>query len=98
LFEQRRAQRFELKLPVEVVRAGSVPVGTRGETCNLSSAGVLFSAELPVEVGEPIEYVITLPVVRNGDESVRLRCVGKVVRNERSTAAATLERYEFIHD
>ena len=51
-------------------------------------------AYLPV--GESIEYLITLPVAVDGDEIVRLRCMGKVVRNDPAASAATLERYEFL--
>ena len=75
------------------------------ETKNLSSAGVLFSSSQELEIGAPVEYVITLQPDARG-RSIRLRCVGKVVRrhggppkneSENSVAmAATLERYEFI--
>jgi hypothetical protein len=96
--EQRKSQRFELKLPLEIVRAGSLPVNTTGETKNLSSSGVLFKLDAPLPVGESIEYIITLPVTRAGGPAVRLRCMGKVVRHAESCAAATLERYEFVRD
>jgi hypothetical protein len=57
-------------------------------------------------VGDPIEYLVTLPSALSG-ASVRLRCMGKVIRSQgiqtaETTArrpfaiAATLERYEFI--
>ena len=42
--EQRKAQRFELKLPLELIRKGSQPLSEHGETRNLSSVGVLFEA------------------------------------------------------
>ena len=51
----------------------------------------------PVEVGESIEYLITLPKIPGSRVDVRLRCVGKVVRSAAASAfAATLERYEFL--
>ena len=96
--DQRRSKRYELRLPVELIRAGSRPVLLSGETRNVSSGGVLFSAEeIPVDVGQSIEYLISLPTgARIGE--VRLRCMGKVVRHDqdRQTWAATLERYEFV--
>jgi hypothetical protein len=98
LTEQRKSKRFELKLPFEITRAGSRSVNRTGETKNVSSAGVLFSLDTPLPVGESIEYIITLPVTRPGGPAVRLRCMGKVVRHEESGAAATLERYEFLRD
>lgn len=89
--EQRRNRRFNLKFPLELLRAGASVMHLNGETRNVSSGGVLFQAHEPVPVGEPIEYQITLP------QDVRLKCVGKVIRSDRDdTFAATLERYEFV--
>ncbi len=70
---------------------------TTGETRNVSSSGVLFTADQPIPVGDPIEYVITFPKAPGSRKEVRLRCVGKVLREDRELAfAATLERYEFV--
>ena len=98
MIEQRRTQRFELRLPFEILRDGT---GSRikGETMNVSSAGVLFTSDKAVGVGEPIEYVITFPKVPKARMNVRLRCVGKVVREDSASSyAASLERYEFLRD
>lgn len=98
MIEQRKHQRFELRLPFEVVRNGSRSK-VRGETMNLSSAGVLFTSESELPLGESIEYLITLPRTPGTRKDVRLRCVGKVLREDaRSAFAATLERYEFLRD
>jgi hypothetical protein len=96
VIEQRKNQRFDLKLPFEVIRAGANHKLT-GETKNVSSSGVLFTSAAPVEVGEPIEYFITFPKTPGSRADVRLRCVGKVLRGDPQSAfAATLERYEFV--
>ena len=96
--EQRKNQRFQLRLPLEIVGAGQQGQRTNGETRNMSSAGVLFTSSAPVPVGEPIEYLITIPKAPGARSEVRLRCVGKVVREDLDAAAfaATLERYEFV--
>ena len=95
--EQRKARRFDLKLPFELVRSGSAPLSQHTETKNLSSAGVLFQCEAELHIGEPVEYVITLPTSPDAGELVRLHCIGKVVRFARKAEiAATLERYEFV--
>ncbi len=95
--EQRKNQRFELKLPLELVRTGTTMKMVSGETKNVSSSGVLFTSETAVEVGEPIEYFITFPKASGSRAEVRLRCVGKVLREDaESKFAATLERYEFV--
>ncbi len=107
LVEQRRAKRFEIKLPVRILRNGVRPFAGIGETRNLSSAGVLFATDAKIEVGEPIEYVIRLSKGSDSPTPVDLHCLGKVTRLEQSTEewrngdhpfeiAATLERYEFI--
>ncbi len=96
MIEQRKNQRFDLRLPLELLR-GEAHAKTVGETRNVSSSGVLFTSGAPVEVGEPIEYLITFPKAPGSKAEVRLRCVGKVLRNDpEATFAATLERYEFI--
>ena len=91
--EQRKHQRFDLRLPFEIVAGNKA----KGETRNVSSCGVLFTSKVPVEVGSAIEYLITLPKAPGTRAEVRLRCVGKVVRTEdQSRFAATMERYEFV--
>jgi len=97
--EQRKAQRFELRLPLEVIRKGSQNLSEHGETRNMSSVGVLFEAddEADLHIGEAVEYMITLPTAPDSSDQVRLHCLGKVVRlNQTAGIAATLERYEFV--
>ena len=72
-----------------------------GLTKNISSGGVLFTAEKESDIGLSIEYVIALDA--RSDQSVSLRCIGKVLRANRSDSgepayeiAATLERHEFL--
>jgi hypothetical protein len=105
--EQRRTRRFKLELPLSITRAGAERVALSGLTKNISSCGVLFTTGQEPDLGGPIEYIITL--THDGPQPVNLRCVGKVMRAERTNTkadagpkayqiAATLERYEFIRD
>ena len=104
--EQRRTRRFKLQLPLAITRSGAERVTFAGYTKNISSSGVLFTAEREPDIGGPIEYVITLN--HDGPQSVNLRCMGKVVRSDRVSplgdetrsfqVAATLERYEFVRE
>ena len=107
MIEQRRTKRFELKLPVEIVRTGPVPMSGHGETRNVCSRGILFASDLKVNIGESLEYVIALPMGFQTRESVTLHCLGKVLRFEGDFTrpedpalpfqmAATIERYEFV--
>ena len=83
---------------MELVRVGSKRLFNTLETKNLSSGGVLF-VEPPedLEIGQPVEYYISLPVPEFVGP-VKLRCMGKIVRRDhpRAAMAATLERWEFI--
>ena len=104
--EQRGAKRFDLRLPIELLRAGALTINHRTETRDMSSTGVKFSSEAQLPVGDAIEYLITLPGSNREGAHVRIRCLGTVVRmepNQRRNSkerpfdiAATLERYEFV--
>jgi hypothetical protein len=103
VIEQRRTKRFDLELPLEIVRAGSERVSEVGTTRNISSGGVLFMTAKEMEVGGPVEYVVTLTSGNSG--VVNLRCMGKVLRLQRTDeedtrepveVAISLERYEFL--
>jgi hypothetical protein len=100
--EQRRTRRFALQLPVSITRNGTERIMQSGLTKNISSGGVLFTAEKEPDIGASIEYVIAIG--GTADQRVSLRCIGKVLRAYRSDSsesaydiAATLERYEFLH-
>jgi len=63
---------------------------------------VLFRSEGTAEVGDLIEYLITLPAVQEGTP-VKVLCKGKVTLAKAPAdgsasriIAATVERYEFI--
>jgi len=100
--------RFQLSLPVAVTavtRAGSEYVDLAGLTNNISSSGVLFTANFQPDLGTAIEYTIKLN--NAAPQPVNLRCIGKVIRSERMQygytedhalyqIAATLVRYEFV--
>ncbi len=90
---------------MEVIRPHHSPAHLLGETCNISSNGVLFKTDHPIDLGESLEYYVTLPTAPSPNERLRLRCVGKVVRVTEPDAlettpehvlAVTMERYEFM--
>jgi hypothetical protein len=97
--EQRKTRRFTLQLPVALTRAGNVRISDSGFTKNISSCGVLFTAQRELDVGGAIEYVITL--IGESSNPVNLKCLGKVVRrvngpDRPGAVAVTVERYEFV--
>jgi len=102
--DRRKIQRFRLRLPLSVTRAGRERVAIAGSIKNISSHGVFFTAGIEPDRGDPIEYMIMLPC--DGPQAVTVRCVGRVTRVEPAPRAAsmerrdhqiaaTLERYEF---
>ena len=97
--DQRKAQRYELRLPVELVRCGHIERNRQGETKNLSSSGVLFQSNAKFRIGEAVEYLIRLPSMPGLEGETLLRCLGKVVRcSRKAEVAVTLDRYEFLRD
>lgn len=95
--EQRKAQRYDLRLPLELVRMGHIETDRQAMTRNLSSRGVLFQSHARLQLGEQIEYVITLPNSGDPQGTAHLHCLGRIVRSARNSEfAATLERYEFF--
>ena len=87
------------------MRMGANAVSHTGTTRNISSGGVLFTSDTAVQIGGAIEYKVTLTDARG--IRVNLRCIGKVLRQEKSSVresslpylvAVTLDRYEFLRD
>lgn len=98
--EQRRAPRYRLQLPLEIVRVGAEKVDRIEQTRDISSGGVCFLSSEEIEIGGRIEYLITLS---GSNPPVRIRCLGKVLRSNRLDdvspweVAVTMERYQFMN-
>jgi hypothetical protein len=104
LGERRRTTRFDLALPIHIVKLSEMEVDYEGETRDLSSAGAYFVVNGEISRGSNIEFFVTLRK-RDGvylDHDVQLRCRGRVVRAETlgeegdSAVAATIDRYQFV--
>ena len=98
--EQRRSLRFDLVLPVHVVRVEKKEVNYLGRTRNLSACGAYSEIDSDVTPGAPIEFIVTLQDV----EGVQVRCQGRTTRAEtlptkgRLGVATTIRRYQFIRE
>ena len=99
--ERRRARRFALHLPVRVVKLRQKAVEILSETRDVSSVGAFFNlANQDLPAGAPIEFFVTLESAP--DQSVELRCRGRVVRVEAADGessvgiGASIDRYQFI--
>jgi hypothetical protein len=103
--EKRRAKRFPMRIPVAV--AGDQHKSDQVvETRDVSSGGIYFEFGDPLELGSPVEFLLTMPEPITKGSPVRIRCMGKIVRIEKvqpddeaqTGVAATIERYEFVRD
>jgi len=99
--ERRVARRFTMTLPLRVFPHES-SVELKAQTRDVSYRGLYFVTNAKFDVGNLIDFVITLPeqVTQSGD--VNIRCQGLIVRVEPSSngtlgIAAKIERYEFLH-
>ena len=104
--DKRRAQRFPITLPInlKVEKLGGEEIEVI-QTRDVSSGGIYFEYESHLEVGTLLEFVLTLPGEFTKGNSVRIRCMGKVVRVDKTSEqdnhvgiAATIERYEFVRE
>ena len=92
-----------MQLPLRIVRLGDRIVNRTEQTRDISSGGVCFLSPTDVEVGDRIEYLITLS---GNNPPVRIRCLGKVLRSSppgvptngstEFEVAVTMERYQFV--
>jgi len=100
--ERRGEQRFPLRLPV-LVR--SMHDGVQEEssvTRDVSARGAFFYINCSLAKDTPVELILTLPAEITLTESIRVRCMGKVVRvvggpnGGKTGVAAVIERYDFV--
>lgn len=89
-----------MQLPLQIIQVGSHKVNRREQTRDISSGGVCFPSREHLEVGDRVEYLITLS---GNNPPVRIRCLGKVIRSQRQDnselpfeVAVTMERYQFM--
>src|SRR5262252_4621300 len=99
--ERREARRFNMNLPMRVLPREAKGHELNAQTRDLSYQGLYFLAEADFQVGNEIDFVITLPqkVPQPGDG--QSRCQGKIVRidpteNGRMGIAGKNVRYEFM--
>ncbi len=96
--DRRQADRFpidrEIRYKLLGKRNGSEETGV-GKTINMSSAGVLFTADQLILPGRRMEVSISWPAQLNSRCALRLVARGRVVRFEEGKAALEIQQYEF---
>ncbi len=66
-----------------------------GRTINISSSGVLFTAQHVLMPGRRLELSISWPAQLNNKCALKLIARGRVVRFENGRAAIDIQQYEF---
>ena len=95
--ERRRSSRFPIEREVRyqaLNKRGGEKAG-EGRTINISSSGVLFSAEHTLPQGRRIELSISWPAQLDNRTALKLVVRGRVVRTENAAVAVEIQHYEF---
>lgn len=77
--ERRAGQRFSYLLPLSLRQPAAAVEGV-GFTQDLSSRGVFFFTETPLEEGSEIEITLRMPSEITLGESMPVRCRGHILR------------------
>jgi hypothetical protein len=100
----RNTRRFSLQLPLTVKFAEGKEQSVSAQTKDVSARGVFFYLNSDIAEGSPIEFTLTLPPEITLTESIRVHCMGKVVRvNQGKEAnqvgiAAAIDQYDFVSE
>ncbi len=95
--DRRHSDRFPIEREVryKVLSKRSGEEAGEGKTLNMSSAGVLFTADHQLVPGKRMELSITWPAQLNNKCALRLVARGRVVRSQNGMAALEIQQYEF---
>jgi hypothetical protein len=94
--ERRQAMRFPLREPVEyrLILSKRFSIAGKGETLNVGSGGILFSAQHLLPVGGLVELVMEWPARLEGNPPLQLVAACRVLRSDHRQAAVRLERHQ----
>jgi hypothetical protein len=95
--ERRASHRFPIERDVRF-KVLSRKTGTEagvGKTVNISSSGVLFTADRSLSPGKRVELSISWPAQLDKTCHLKLVAKGRVVRCEADKAALEIQQYEF---
>ena len=98
---KRIAKRFPVSWAVDYRTIEAEPgqeIRGTGETIDISTTGVLFTANHELPLGHFVELSITWPILRYRSVPVTLTVIGQVVRTETGAAAVAVRRREFLAD
>jgi hypothetical protein len=95
--DRRHSDRFPIEREVryKVLNKRSSEETGDGKTINISSSGVLFTADHMLLPGRRMELAISWPAQLNNKIALKLVARGRVVRFEGGKAAIEIQQYEF---
>lgn len=95
--ERRLKARFPLRreLRYKVLEDDRIVAAGEGASLDVSSSGIAFGLDQPLSPGAFVELSISWPVLLDETCPMRLIVFGRVVRNEGTKTACTIEKYEF---
>lgn len=95
--ERRTNDRFPLVRDVKykIVSGRGLPESGAGHTVDVSSSGVLFTAQNPLPPGKRVELSISWPAQLDGKCALKLVARGKIVRCRGKQVAVEIDKYEF---
>ena len=95
--DRRHSDRFPIEREVRyrVLNKRSGEETGDGKTINISSSGVLFTADHMLLPGRRMELAISWPAQLNNKTPLKLVARGRVVRFEGGCAAIEIQQYEF---
>ncbi|HTX34211.1 MAG TPA: PilZ domain-containing protein [Bryobacteraceae bacterium] len=95
--ERRSKRRFPIKLEVRyaILGRGASEPGGAGQTSDVSSKGIGFTADRPLRVDAPVEIVMRWPVVLENGCPLLLVATGRSVRSKGKWVACRIHKFEF---
>jgi hypothetical protein len=101
LQEKRRAPRFPLRLPVHLKTCNGQKCETATFSRDVSSTGISFYLDHPIEAGSELEFIVTLPPEGELQSAIRVSYSAKAVRvhivwDGTYGVGADFESYQFI--
>jgi hypothetical protein len=94
--ERRASTRFPLALEVRYAVSGrrALMETGAGRTVDLSSSGLRFATQGPLEPGIKLDVAIDWPVLLNGGVQLQLVAKGEVVWSSRTETALRIQQHE----
>jgi len=95
--DRRHSDRFPIEREVryKILSKRSAEEAGDGKTVNISSCGVLFTADHVLLPGRRLELSISWPAQLNNKCALKLVARGRIVRFEDGRAAMEIQQYEF---